>query len=93
MGNGGEDNDQCNYYRRNIFDSVGNCDSERLNCYSDDCVKGALGTSGQCGVTMNLITMAATCKVVKDATRMTSSVTSESFNRSDVIVLTRGNRG
>ena len=47
MGNGGEENDQCNYSRRNIFDSSRNCDSERLDCYSDDYVNGALGTTGQ----------------------------------------------
>jgi hypothetical protein len=44
MGNGG---DQCNYSRRNIFDLRGTCDSERLDWYSDDCVNGALGTTGQ----------------------------------------------
>ena len=47
MGNCGEENNHCNFSRRNISDSSGNCDSERLDCYSDDCVNGALGTTGQ----------------------------------------------
>ena len=43
-----EINDPCNYHGLNICDSSGNCDSERFDCYSDDCVDGGPGTTGQC---------------------------------------------
>jgi hypothetical protein len=43
-----ENNDTCNYHGRNICDSSRNCDSERFDCYSDDCVNGQPGTTGQC---------------------------------------------
>jgi hypothetical protein len=43
-----EDNDPCNYHGLNICDSSGNCDSDRFDCYSDDCVNGQPGTTCQC---------------------------------------------
>lgn len=41
-------NDPCNYHGLNLCDSSGNCDDERFDCYSDDCVNGQPGTTGQC---------------------------------------------
>ncbi|MGI8831234.1 MAG: hypothetical protein ACR2IS_01205, partial [Nitrososphaeraceae archaeon] len=41
-------NDPCNYYGLNVCDSNGQCDNENFDCYSDDCVNGQSGTTGQC---------------------------------------------
>ena len=41
-------NDPCNYHGINVCDSSGQCDNERFDCYSDDCVNGGGGTTGQC---------------------------------------------
>jgi hypothetical protein len=41
-------NDPCNYYGLNVCDSSGNCDNDRFDCLSDDCVNGQPGTTGQC---------------------------------------------
>jgi hypothetical protein len=41
-------NDPCNYHGINVCDSSGQCDNERFDCYSDDCVNGEGGTTGQC---------------------------------------------
>jgi hypothetical protein len=52
-GNNNDDNDRkgndpCNYYGLNVCDSSGQCDDEHFDCYSDDCVDGKPGTTGQC---------------------------------------------
>jgi hypothetical protein len=47
-GGNGEYNDPCNYHGLYICDSNGNCDSERFDCLSDDCVNGQPATTGQC---------------------------------------------
>jgi hypothetical protein len=41
-------NDPCNYYGLNVCNDKGECDDDRFDCYSDDCVDGKPGTTGQC---------------------------------------------
>jgi hypothetical protein len=42
------ENDPCNYHGLNICNSSGQCDDERFDCYTDDCVNGEIGITGQC---------------------------------------------
>jgi hypothetical protein len=41
-------NNSCNYYGLNVCSVDGQCDDQQFDCYSDDCVNGQPGTTGQC---------------------------------------------
>jgi hypothetical protein len=42
------ENDPCNYHGLKVCNSSGECDDERFDCYTDDCVNGKTGITGQC---------------------------------------------
>jgi hypothetical protein len=41
-------NDPCNYHGLNVCNTSGECDNDRFDCASDDCINGQSGTTGQC---------------------------------------------
>ena len=41
-------NDPCNFQGLYICDSSGHCDDEKFDCYTEDCVNGQTGITGQC---------------------------------------------
>ena len=42
------ENDPCNFQGLYICDSSGHCDDEKFDCYTEDCVNGQTGITGQC---------------------------------------------